>query len=80
MPLGTEILSTQQPQSIASLRVYPGADADFTLFSDDGTTYSYEHNGGFITRLHWDEATQRLTHEGKSWRGSNVIVVETVHP
>jgi len=80
LPLGTEVLSAQQPQAIASLRVYPGADADFTLFSDDGTTYSYEHNGGSITRLHWDEATQRLTHEGKSWRGSNVIVVETVHP
>ena len=31
---------------IASVRVYPGADADFTLFSDDGTTYAYEKGAG----------------------------------
>ncbi len=80
LPLGTEVLSAQQPQAIASLRVYPGADADFTLFSDDGTTYSYEHGGGSVTRLHWEEATHRLTHEGKVWDGSNVVVVEAVHP
>ncbi|MGB7845715.1 MAG: TIM-barrel domain-containing protein [Candidatus Acidiferrum sp.] len=76
VPLGTAVLSAQQPQAIASVRVYPGADADFTLFSDDGTTYSYEHGGGSITRLHWDEATHRLTHEGVTWSGSNVTVVE----
>jgi len=80
LPIGTEVLSAQQPQSIASLRVYPGVDADFALFSDDGTTYSYEHNGGSITRLHWDEATHRLTHDGAAWSGSDVIVVESVHP
>src|SRR5215472_2284290 len=42
VPLGAPILSMQQSQAIASVRVYPGADADFTLFSDDGTTYFYE--------------------------------------
>lgn len=80
VPLGTAVQSAQQPQAIASVHVYPGADADFTLFSDDGTTYSYEHGGGSITRLHWDEATHRLTHEGAAWSGSDVTVVEAVHP
>jgi alpha-D-xyloside xylohydrolase len=80
VPLGTAVLNAQQPQAIASVRVYPGADADFTLFSDDGTTYSYENGGGSITRLHWDEATRRLTHEGADWSGSDVTVVKAVHP
>ena len=80
VPLGTAVLSAQQPQAIASVRVYPGADADFTLFSDDGTTYSYENGGGSITRLHWDEATHRLTHEGAAWSGYDVTVIEAVHP
>jgi len=80
VPLGTAVLSAQQPQAIASVLVYPGADADFTLFSDDGITYSYEHGGGSITRLRWDEATHRLTHEGAAWSGSDVTVVEAVHP
>jgi len=80
VPLGTPVQSAQQPQAIASVRVYAGADADFTLFSDDGTSYSYEHGGGSITRLHWDEATHRLTHEGAAWSGSDVTVVEGVRP
>ena len=48
-----------QKQSIAKVRVYPGADAEFTLFSDDGTTYAYEKGAGSITHLHWDDAGQQ---------------------
>jgi len=80
LTLGTTVLSSQQPQAIASVRVYPGADADFALFSDDGTTYSYENGGGFVTRFHWDEATHRLTHEGPAWSGPAVTVVGVTHP
>jgi alpha-D-xyloside xylohydrolase len=80
VPLGAAVLSAQQPQPIASVRVYPGADADFALFSDDGTTYSYEKGGGSITQFHWDEATHRLTHEGAAWSGSPVTVVGVTHP
>jgi len=81
VPLGAPVLSTDQPQAIASVRVYPGADADFTLFSDDGTTYSYEKNAGSVTRLHWDEATRQLKHEGAAaWSGPDSAVVNVVHP
>ena len=59
VPLGTTILSTSEKQDIAKVRVYPGADADFTLFSDDGTTYAYEKNAGSITKLHWNDATRK---------------------
>jgi len=80
IPLGAAVLSAQQTQPIASVRVYPGADADFALFSDDGTTYSYENGGGSVTRFHWEEATHRLTHEGAAWSGSAVTVVGVTHP
>lgn len=79
VPLGSEVLSTQQPQKIASLRVYPGADGSFTLFEDDGKTYAYENGGGSITKLTWDDATQHLKHEGGSTSSgldqTNVVVV-----
>ena len=42
VPLGSEITSTAQAQSIDSLQVYPGADGRFTVFRDDGNTYAYE--------------------------------------
>jgi alpha-glucosidase (family GH31 glycosyl hydrolase) len=81
VPLGTQILSAQQPQSIATVRVYPGADADFTLFSDDGTTYSYEKGVSSITKLHWDDAAQQLKHEGApAWSEPDAKVVDIVHP
>ena len=80
VPLGTPILSADQPQDIASIRVYPGADADFTLFSDDGTSYAYEKGGGAITKLHWNESEHRLKHEGSpAWSGSDastIIIVQ----
>ena len=81
VPLGSPILSADQPQAIAHVRVYPGADGDFTLFSDDGTTYSYEKSGGSVTKLHWDDATHQLKHEGAAaWTGPDTSIVEIVHP
>src|SRR5438093_4087328 len=35
VPTGIAIESTGQEQKIAKVRIYPGADADFTLYSDD---------------------------------------------
>ena len=64
IPLGATVESTHEPQAIAQIRVYPGADAAFTLFSDDGTTYAYERGAGSVTRLHWDDAKQLLTRDG----------------
>jgi alpha-D-xyloside xylohydrolase len=79
LPLGEPIESTAQPQKIAKLRVYPGADCDFTLYDDDGKTYAYEHGNNRITRLHWDDAAQKLTHQGAQvWTGSDTDVVEVV--
>src|SRR5581483_4901437 len=79
VPLGAEILSTDNPQPIASVRVYPGADADFTLFSDDGNTYAYEKGTASITKLHWDDAARQLKHEGASaWSKPDDTVVDIV--
>jgi len=77
VPLGAPVESTHQLQAIAKVRVYPGADGSFTLFSDDGTTYAYEKGAGSITRLHWDDARQMLTHEGApSWSQPDNAIVE----
>ena len=72
--------STDQKQAIASVRVYPGADASFTLFSDDGSTYyAYEKGVSSITRLDWDEATHQFKHEGAAaWSGPDKAVVEII--
>jgi alpha-D-xyloside xylohydrolase len=43
------------------LRVYPGADADFSLYEDDGTTYDYEKGASARIVLHWNDAAKVLS-------------------
>ncbi len=79
LPYGTEIETTRDEQKIAKLRVYPGADAEFTLYNDDGVSYAYEHGQHQITTLHWDDAAGKLTQEGaKLWDGANTRLLEVV--
>jgi alpha-D-xyloside xylohydrolase len=43
------------------LRVYPGADGQFTLYEDEGDSYAYE-TGSFATiPISWNDATKTLT-------------------
>jgi alpha-glucosidase (family GH31 glycosyl hydrolase) len=68
LPLGAPIESTNEKQAIAKLRVYRGADGDFTLYNDDGTTYAYETGRSKITHLHWSDASGKLQHSGaQAW-------------
>jgi alpha-D-xyloside xylohydrolase len=68
LPLGAPVESTDEVQKIAKLRVYPGADGDFNLYRDDGTTYAYEQDEAQgkldLTHLHWSDATGQLTPTG----------------
>ena len=80
VPLGEAVESTSQAQKIAKLRVYPGADADFVLYQDDGNSYAYEKGDTRITHLHWSEATQKLTHEGASaWTAPDSDILELIN-
>ena len=64
LPLGSEVESTNEVQKIASVRVYPGADGSFDLYTDDGKTYAYERGTSELAHLHWSEAGQKFTHTG----------------
>ncbi|USI72790.1 glycoside hydrolase family 31 protein [Sphingomonas morindae] len=64
VPLGSAITGASKDQVIETLRVYPGADAAFTLFSDDGTSYRYEHGAGSVTTVQWDDRAQKLRYSG----------------
>jgi alpha-D-xyloside xylohydrolase len=79
IPMGSDVLSTAEPQSIARVLVYPGADGEFTLYNDDGKTYAYEKGNSQITHLHWNDTAGQLTHEGaEAWTGSDAGIVKIV--
>ena len=76
---GVPVLSTNVPQALKKVRIYPGADATFTLYQDDGKTYNYEKGESKITLLHWDNASGKLTHDGSSaWTGPDDALLEVV--
>jgi alpha-glucosidase (family GH31 glycosyl hydrolase) len=79
VPMGAAVESTNQVQAIEKVKVYPGADSSFTLFSDDGKTYAYEQGAGSVTELKWNEAAGRLTQTGSpAWSGPDAAIVEIV--
>jgi len=47
--------------SALDLHIYPGADATFTLYEDDGTTLDYEQGRCSRITFVWDDAKRRLT-------------------
>lgn len=65
VPLGADIQSTATPQALKEVRVYPGRNAEFALYDDDGVTYDYEKSGGRVTRLKWDDKGRQLSGAAK---------------
>jgi alpha-glucosidase (family GH31 glycosyl hydrolase) len=79
LPLGKPILTTEQKQDLEKIKVYPGADGDFTLYNDDGKTYAYEKGDFHTTNLHWDNAAGKLTQKGAvAWTVPDNQLVEVV--
>ncbi|MEJ2008203.1 MAG: glycoside hydrolase family 31 protein [Acidobacteriota bacterium] len=65
VPNGAPILSAKEPQKIAKIQVYPGADAGFDLYDDDGVSYAYEKGEYHLTELRWNDAQRKLTRGGQ---------------
>jgi alpha-D-xyloside xylohydrolase len=62
VPMGPEKQwSTERPEDPIELRVYRGADADFTLYEDENDGYNYEKGAYATIAFHWNDAKQRLT-------------------
>jgi alpha-D-xyloside xylohydrolase len=64
LPLGAQVPSTAMHQALSEVRVYPGHDAHFVLYDDDGITYGYEHGQGTTAYLVWDQAASKLSVTG----------------
>lgn len=77
IPMGSPVESATEPQAIMSVRVYPGADGSFDLFSDDGTTYKYERGAGSVTTLSWDDHARKLKFTG-AWRPATATRVRVI--
>jgi alpha-D-xyloside xylohydrolase len=62
VPMGPEKeWSTEKPEDPIELRVYRGANGDFTLYEDENDGYNYEKGAYARIQFHWDDAKQVLT-------------------
>ncbi|HET7105125.1 MAG TPA: glycoside hydrolase family 31 protein [Terracidiphilus sp.] len=62
LPLGPAMeWSTQKPADPIELRIYPGADGDFTLYEDENDNYDYTRGQYATIQLHWTDASRILT-------------------
>ena len=61
LPLGPEIeYAGEKPGAPMELRIYRGANGQFTLYEDQGDTYAYEHGAYATVPLSWNESSKTL--------------------
>ena len=53
--------ATEKPDAPYEIRIYPGADATFTLYEDDNETYAYEKGQRATIELRWDDKARTLS-------------------
>lgn len=62
LPLGPEMqYAAEKKWDNLELRLYPGADGDFTLYEDEGDNYNYEHGVYSTIGFHWNDNAHELT-------------------
>jgi alpha-D-xyloside xylohydrolase len=54
-------VDNRKPEDPIELRIYPGADGDFTLYEDENDNYNYEKGAHATIAMHWDDAAHTLT-------------------
>ena len=65
-----EYSDAQKGKPVTAL-VFPGTDASFMLYNDDGISYDYKKGHYQLTRLVWNDKQSKLTVKGPekvAWR------------
>ena len=80
IPMGPDVeYTTEKPADPIELRVYPGADGDFTLYEDENDNYNYEKGSHATIPIHWDDANGNLTIGERSGYFPGMLQKRTFH-
>jgi alpha-D-xyloside xylohydrolase len=78
VPMGPDLEYAEQKRADPiELRVYPGADGDFTLYEDDNNTYDYEKGAYTTIPIHWNDAARTLTIAGRRGQFPGMLASRT---
>jgi alpha-D-xyloside xylohydrolase len=61
LPMGPNIQYATQSADPIELRIYPGADASFNLYEDEGDGYGYENGSYSIIPISYAQSTGKVT-------------------
>ncbi len=61
IPMGNLIQHTKEKQDELTIYIYPGKDAAFNLYEDEGTNYGYENGLYSNIPLHWNDKDRSFT-------------------
>ncbi len=69
VPMGPSIQYTSEHEGPIELRIYPGADAVFELYDDDGDNYNYEDGHYQIVAISWNDRSRELRFADRVGKG-----------
>jgi alpha-D-xyloside xylohydrolase len=62
LPMGPEVeFATEKAADPLEIRIYRGANGNFTLYEDENDNYNYEKGAHATIALNWDDAARTLT-------------------
>lgn len=67
LPWGPDVqYATEKKWNNMEVRVYPGADGEFTLYEDENDNYNYEKGIYSTIKMKWNDAQKSLTIEDRT--------------
>jgi alpha-D-xyloside xylohydrolase len=88
VPMGPFLqYATEKPADPIELRIYPGADGQFTIYEDENDNYNYEKGQHATFQFTWNNARKLLTISDRKGdfpgmvkeRSINVVLVKDAH-
>ncbi len=80
LPMGPDLeYSNQTAADPLELRIYRGANAQFTLYEDENDNYNYEQGAHATILFQWDDAQQTLTVGKRAGQFPGMLEKRTFH-
>jgi alpha-D-xyloside xylohydrolase len=81
LPMGPDLeWSAEKPADPIELRVYRGADGEFTLYEDENDNYNYEKGTYATVPLRWDDSKQALMIGERQGQFPGMLASRTFRP
>ena len=71
--------ATERPEAPYEIRIYPGANARFTIYEDDNETYNYEKGQRTTYDLVWNDAARTLTVGDRTGSFPGMVATRTLN-